>query len=273
MFPLTGRRLGPHFRHLGSEGCAERCGLKALRYKIHLFTIHIYQFMKRSTFFFSLIAGVTTLTARADNKPAAAEAAKPAATPAPAAAAPAAAKTVTIEIKTSMGLITAELNQEKAPITVANFVKYIEKKHFDNTVFHRVIPGFMNQAGGFEKTEGGLVEKKTDAPIRNEAGNGLSNVPGTLSMARTSNPDSATGQFFINVGDNSRSLDQSPRSAGYAVFGKVVTGMDIVTKINNVPTASKALTSRQGDQTITGAHQDVPVTDVVIESVRIVPAK
>jgi peptidyl-prolyl cis-trans isomerase A (cyclophilin A) len=155
-------------------------------------------------------------------------------------------------IKTSMGDITVELFQDKAPVTVKNFLDYVDAKHYDGTVFHRVIKDFMIQGGGFQP---GMKEKETKAPIKNEAGNGLSNVRGTLAMARTRDPDSATAQFFVNVGDNSR-LDRNERSAGYAVFGKVVDGMDVVDKIRAVETADR------------GMHEAVPVKDVVIESIR-----
>ena len=157
-------------------------------------------------------------------------------------------------IKTSMGDITVELFQDKAPITVKNFLAYVEDKHYDGTVFHRVIKDFMIQGGGFEP---GMKEKATKAPIKNEASNGLSNMRGTLAMARTSDPDSATAQFFINTVDNDF-LNRSDRSAGYAVFGKVVDGMDVVDKIRAVQTGFK------------GGMKDVPVEDVVIQSIRVV---
>lgn len=155
-------------------------------------------------------------------------------------------------INTSMGAITVELMQDKSPITVKNFLKYVDDKHYDGTIFHRVIDGFMVQGGGMEP---GMKEKKTGEPIKNEAGNGVSNQRGTLAMARTSDPDSATAQFFINVVDN-KFLDRSDRGAGYAVFGRVVDGMDVVDAIRKVETATK------------GFHENVPKTDVVIRSVR-----
>ncbi len=157
---------------------------------------------------------------------------------------------VPIIIETSLGKIEAELDGEKAPITVKNFVSYIKKKHFDGTIFHRVIPGFMIQGGGMTPD---MEEKPTDAPIKNEHSNGLKNVRGTLSMARTSDPDSATSQFFISVNDND-SLDMGD---GYAVFGKVTKGMDVADKIVAVPTVSK------------GGHDDVPAEPVVIKSIKI----
>jgi peptidyl-prolyl cis-trans isomerase A (cyclophilin A) len=157
---------------------------------------------------------------------------------------------VPIVIETSMGKIEAELDGEKAPITVKNFVSYIKKKHYDGTIFHRVIPGFMIQGGGMTPD---MEEKPTDAPIKNEHSNGLKNLRGTLSMARTSDPDSATSQFFLSVNDNA-SLDQGD---GYAVFGKVTKGMDVADKIVAVPTTSK------------GRHDDVPVEPVLIKSIKI----
>jgi len=150
------------------------------------------------------------------------------------------------------GVITLELEQDKAPKTVANFLSYVNKGHYDNTIFHRVIPGFMVQGGGMEP---GMKEKKGDAPIDNEANNGLKNLNYSVAMARTGDPHSATAQFFINVADNSF-LNHTAISAqgwGYAVFGKVVSGMDVVDKIKVVQTARK------------GYHDDVPVQDIVIE--------
>jgi peptidyl-prolyl cis-trans isomerase B (cyclophilin B) len=153
---------------------------------------------------------------------------------------------------TNYGVITLELDPEKAPKTVANFLSYVDKGHYNNTIFHRVIPGFMVQGGGMAP---GMKEKKGDNPIDNEANNGLKNLNYTVAMARTGDPHSATAQFFINVGDNSF-LNHTAVSAqgwGYAVFGKVVAGTEVVDKIKAVKT------SRQG------YHDDVPVQDVVIE--------
>ncbi len=150
------------------------------------------------------------------------------------------------------GVITLELEQDKAPKSVANFLSYVNKGHYNNTIFHRVIPGFMVQGGGMEP---GMKEKRGDKAIDNEANNGLKNLNYTVAMARTSDPHSATAQFFINVADNGF-LNHTAISAqgwGYAVFGKVVAGMDIVDRIKTVKTGSK------------GHHQDVPVQDVVIE--------
>jgi peptidyl-prolyl cis-trans isomerase B (cyclophilin B) len=150
------------------------------------------------------------------------------------------------------GVITLELDADKAPLSTANFLAYVSKGHYDNTVFHRVIPGFMVQGGGFEP---GMTQKPTDAPINNEANNGLKNDLYTVAMARTSDPHSASAQFFINVSSNGFLNHTAPSAQGwgYAVFGKVVGGTDIVKKIEGVPTGRK------------GFHDDVPKDDVVIE--------
>ena len=150
------------------------------------------------------------------------------------------------------GVITLELDQEKAPKSVENFVNYVKKGHYDRTIFHRVIPGFMVQGGGFEP---GMSQKPTDAQIDNEANNGLKNNNYTIAMARTNAPHSATAQFFINVKDNDFLNFTAPTASGwgYAVFGKVVGGTDVVDKIKAVKTGRK------------GFHDDVPVEDVVIE--------
>ena len=150
------------------------------------------------------------------------------------------------------GVITLELDREKAPKTVANFLSYVAKGHYNNTIFHRVIPGFMVQGGGIEP---GMKEKKGDAPINNEANNGLKNNNYTVAMARTGDPHSATAQFFINVADNGF-LNHTAISAqgwGYAVFGKVISGTELVDRIKTVKTGRK------------GHHDDVPTEDVVIE--------
>jgi peptidyl-prolyl cis-trans isomerase B (cyclophilin B) len=160
-------------------------------------------------------------------------------------------------VKTSKGDITLELDAAKAPLTVANFLQYVGAGHYDGTIFHRVIPGFMIQCGGMT-TE--MKEKATQAPIKNEADNGLKNVRGTIAMARTSVVDSATSQFFVNLVDNDF-LDHSaptPRGWGYAVFGKVIGGMETVDIIARVPTGSR------------GAHADVPSEQVVIQSITVV---
>jgi len=172
---------------------------------------------------------------------------------------PAPAKHPSVIMKTSLGEITIELYPDKAPITVKNFLDYVEAKQYDGTIFHRVIPQFMIQGGGFGPD---MQQKPTKAPIKNEAGNGLKNTAGTIAMARTGVVDSATAQFFINVHDNTAldHRDDTPAGFGYAVFGKVTGGMDVVKKIENAATTSKP------------PHQNVPVTPVVIESVRTVPS-
>jgi peptidyl-prolyl cis-trans isomerase B (cyclophilin B) len=162
----------------------------------------------------------------------------------------------TVLMSTSLGDVRVELFADKAPITVENFVAYVVEQFYDGLVFHRVIPGFMIQGGGFDSA---MRQKSTRSPIKNEAGNGLKNKTGTLSMARTNVVDSATAQFFINVKDNDF-LDHrntSPEGFGYAVFGQVTEGLDIVRKIEKVKTGSR------------GFHQDVPVEPVVIQSVRL----
>ena len=158
----------------------------------------------------------------------------------------------TVRLETSAGNILVELDDEKAPASAANFLEYVRKGHYDNTVFHRVIKGFMVQGGGFEP---GMKQKSSGAPIANEANNGLKNKRHTLAMARTSDPHSATAQFFINTVDNSF-LDHTAPSAqgwGYAVFGRVIEGGDIVDKIEKARTGNK------------GGHDDVPVEDVIIQ--------
>ncbi len=176
---------------------------------------------------------------------------------------------VTVEMKTSLGVIEIELDARKAPVTVKNFVEYVQKKHYDNTIFHRVIDGFMIQAGGFAKSEEGIAEKETGKPIKNEAKNGLRNVRGSIAMARTSDPHSATSQFFINVNDN-RNLDHPSFDGwGYAVFGRVTKGMDVVEKIKQVRTTQRTLKSRVGNRLVDSAMSDVPQEDIVIQSVRV----
>ena len=162
-----------------------------------------------------------------------------------------------VEIKTSMGAITLELYPDKAPKTVENFLQYVRDGQYKGTIFHRVIPNFMIQGGGFT---GDYVQKKTRDPVPNEANNGLKNDVGTIAMARTSNPHSATAQFFINVSDN-QALNFAPGNPGYAVFGKVVKGMDVVSKIG-------ALDTGRGGP----FGSDVPRIPVVIEDAKILPA-
>ena len=150
------------------------------------------------------------------------------------------------------GVVTLELDEQKAPKTVANFLAYVKKGHYDGTIFHRVIPGFMVQGGGFQP---GMSQKPTDAPVENEANNGLKNDNYTVAMARTNDPHSASAQFFINVADNEflNHKSPTPQGWGYCVFGKVVKGQDIVDKIEKVKTSRS------------GFHDDVPVDPVIIE--------
>ncbi len=178
-----------------------------------------------------------------------------------------AAESQKVRLKTSKGDIVIELTAEKAPITVANFLSYVNKKHYDGTVFHRVIDGFMIQGGGFAVEEAGLVEKESGKGIKNEGQNGLANARGTIAMARTNDPDSATAQFFINVSDNA--MLNYPSNGGYAVFGKVIEGMDVVDKIKAMPTGTRPLTMRHP---MTGAKMEAPSTDVPTENVVITSA-
>lgn len=169
-----------------------------------------------------------------------------------------------VTLNTTRGDIVIELNEEQAPATVANFLEYVDAGFYDGTVFHRVIPGFMIQGGGFALAgeQNSLRQKETRAPIRNEADNGLKNRRGTIAMARTGNPHSATAQFFINLVDN-RSLNHSgktPRGWGYTVFGEVVKGMDTVDRIAGVATGTRRLSGQPA--------RDVPREPVVIESAR-----
>ncbi|MEI8297541.1 MAG: peptidylprolyl isomerase [Pseudomonadota bacterium] len=159
-----------------------------------------------------------------------------------------------LKFQTSLGSFLVELHSEDAPISSKNFLDYVAAGHFDGTVFHRVIPNFMIQGGGMTAD---MNQKKTRAPIKNEASNGLKNRRGSLSMARTNDADSATSQFFVNLKDNAF-LDPSRGNAGYAVFAHVMEGMEVVDKIAAVQTGSK------------GFHEDVPVEPVVLESVTVV---
>ncbi|HEX4844276.1 MAG TPA: peptidylprolyl isomerase [Limnobacter sp.] len=161
-----------------------------------------------------------------------------------------------VKLKTNFGDITIELNAEKAPATVANFLDYAKSGFYSNTIFHRVINGFMIQGGGFEP---GMKQKATKAPVKNEADNGLKNDKYTIAMARTNDPHSATAQFFINTENNEflNFKSPTPQGWGYCVFGKVTEGTDVVDKIVSVRTGSK------------GFHQDVPAEDVVIQSVEV----
>ena len=161
-----------------------------------------------------------------------------------------------IKLHTNHGVISLELDPAKAPDTVANFIKYVEDGHYTNTIFHRVIDGFMIQGGGFEP---GMTQKSTRGPIENEAANGLKNEAYTIAMARTPNPHSASSQFFINLVDSDflNFTSPTPRGWGYCVFGKVIEGMDVVDKIKGVKTGAK------------GFHQDVPVDDVLIQKAEV----
>ena len=185
--------------------------------------------------------------------PAAPQAAEPAPKPAPS------GPVVSFEVaqgRTVFGTVTIALNPEKAPISVRNFLRYVRSGHYEGTVFHRVIPGFMVQGGGFTPA---LEEKPTQGPIRNEAKNGLRNSRGTVAMARKNDPDSADSQFFVNLRDNHR-LDYGIGGAGYAVFGEVIEGMEVVDKVAAVPTATR------------GMHENVPQMAVVMRKVREVAA-
>lgn len=169
---------------------------------------------------------------------------------------PAGDSKMTVRMQTNHGTIVLELDGEKAPKTVENFIAYAKEGFYDGTIFHRVIPGFMVQGGGMEP---GMKQKDTKEPIQNEADNGLKNDLGTVAMARTNDPHSATGQFFINVKNNDflNHSSPSPQGWGYCVFGKVTEGMDVVQAIEKVSTGNS------------GFHQDVPVEDVVIEKVTV----
>ncbi len=162
-----------------------------------------------------------------------------------------------VKLTTSLGDIIIQLNPEKAPISSANFLTYVNEGFYNGTIFHRVIPDFMAQGGGFDT---GFNQKAVHAPIKNEADNGLSNKRGTLAMARTNVPDSATAQFFINYKDNTflNHTSPTPNGWGYAVFGEVIEGMDVVDAMAKQPTGNR------------GGHQDVPKTDIVIEKAEVV---
>ena len=162
-----------------------------------------------------------------------------------------------VKLHTNHGTITIELDDKRASLTVASFLKYIEDGHYSNTLFHRVIPGFMIQGGGFEP---GMKQKPTRAPVKNEADNKVKNAAYTLAMARTSDPHSASAQFFINVADNDflNHTAPTPQGWGYCVFGRVVAGTEVVDKIKAVKTGNK------------GMHQDVPLADVIIERAEVV---
>ncbi len=166
-----------------------------------------------------------------------------------------------VEIRTNLGNMTVELYPDKAPKTVDNFLRYVKDGHYRNTVFHRVIPGFMIQGGGFDKT---FAQKPTRQPVENEAANGLRNDTGTIAMARTSDPHSATAQFFINIANNTflNYTSPTPRGYGYTVFGKVINGMDVAEKIAATPTGTRG-----------PFPSDVPKSDIVIEDIKLVVAE
>jgi cyclophilin family peptidyl-prolyl cis-trans isomerase len=163
-----------------------------------------------------------------------------------------------VKLETSMGDVVIELNEKAAPVTVKNFIRYAEEDFYDGTIFHRVIPNFMIQGGGFKSD---MQQKKTHEPIVNEAKNGLKNNRGTIAMARTNDPNSATAQFFINHKNNDFLNYAGAQNPGYAVFGKVIEGMDVVDKIAAVKTSQK------------GPHGDVPVEPVVIKSAKVISGK
>lgn len=162
-----------------------------------------------------------------------------------------------VKLTTSLGAVVIQLDHAKAPVSAANFETYVKQGFYDGTIFHRVIPGFMAQGGGFDTS---FSQKTTNAPIKNEADNGLKNKRGSIAMARTNDPNSATAQFFINYKDNSflDHTNPTPSGWGYAVFGEVVEGMDVVDAMAKQPTGNR------------GGHQDVPKTDIVIEKAEIV---
>ncbi len=162
-----------------------------------------------------------------------------------------------VKLTTTLGEIIIQLNPEKAPVSSANFLTYVNEGFYNGTIFHRVIPDFMAQGGGFDTS---FNQKATHAPIKNEANNGLTNNRGTIAMARTNDPNSATAQFFINYKDNSflNHTSQTPSGWGYAVFGEVVEGMDVVDAMAKQPTGNR------------GGHQDVPKTDIVIEKAEVI---
>lgn len=161
-----------------------------------------------------------------------------------------------VKFTTSLGAFTIQLNAEKAPVSTENFLKYVNEDFYNGTIFHRVIKGFMAQGGGFDT---GFKQKTTHDPIKNEADNGLPNKRGSIAMARTSDPNSATAQFFINYSENTflNHTGKTPNGWGYAVFGEVVEGMDVIDAMANQPTGNR------------GPHQDVPKTDIVIEKAEV----
>jgi len=209
--------------------------------------------IRRSIFMVALFAIPFAMTAHAEKaKPTAKAKSKPA-------AAVVSSAYPQVVLHTNMGDITLELDAVKAPKSTANFLQYVKDGHYNGTVFHRVIPGFMIQGGGFQP---GMKQKATRAPIAIESKNGLKNDKGTIAMARTANPNSATAQFFINVADNAMLDYPGADGFGYAVFGKVIKGLDVVEAIRQVQTGAHP-----------AGHRDVPVEDVVIQSATVVAAK
>ena len=195
--------------------------------------------MRRGLSLLLAVVGLAVCSAQSDEKPAAP------------AAAPKGDQPV-VTVTTSLGSFELELDAKRAPVTVENFLQYVDAGFYDGTIFHRVIPGFMIQGGGFD---GSMKQKPTRAPIQNEAANGAKNATGTIAMARTNDPNSATAQFFVNLVDN-EFLNHGSRDFGYAVFGRVSSGMDVVQKIAAAPTGTR------------GGHQNVPLEAVTIQSIR-----
>ena len=195
--------------------------------------------MRRGLSLLLAVLGLAVCSAQSDEKPVAP-------------AAPPMGDHPVVTVTTSLGNFDLELDAKRAPGTVGNFLQYVDAGFYDGTIFHRVIPGFMIQGGGFD---GAMKQKSTRAPIQNEATNGVKNETGSVAMARTSDPNSATAQFFVNLVDN-ESLNHGRQDFGYAVFARVASGMDVVQKIAAAPTGSR------------GGHQNVPLEAVVIESIR-----
>jgi cyclophilin family peptidyl-prolyl cis-trans isomerase len=180
-----------------------------------------------------------------------------------------------VTIKTTLGEIKVELDPEKAPQTVANFLSYVKEDYYSDVVFHRVMKGFMIQSGGFQRSEDGKhVQKEVKDPVQNEASNGLKNEKGTIAMARQTDPHSATSQFFINSVDNTGKLDPGGVSPdGYTVFGKVIAGLDVVEKIQSVATGNRELIARYQGQRIPSMSANVPLEDVIIKKIELEPEK
>lgn len=194
--------------------------------------------------------------------------------PSPAAADKANENGPTVIIETDLGTITAKLHPGTAPVTTKNFLTYVKEGHYDGTIFHRVIPTFMIQGGGFALEDDVPTEKKVQPPIKNESARSKKNLRGTLAMARTNAPDSATAQFFINVTDNPKLDHPNAKGSGYAVFGEVTEGMEVVDQIKEVPTGTSYVNSRLPNGRLSAApFEDVPLKPVVIKSIRVVPTE